>query len=467
MSDAPPRGAAAPETAATASKLAFLPIAMATACTVIDGVSITLALPAIAESFGVGPGRAALVLTVAQLVMVALILPFSALGDRYGYRLVFVTSLAVAFPATVAAIVAPDLGWLLAARVVQAAGLAGVMSVNFALVRTVYPARQVGRGVARLASTVAIAFAVGPVLAGLILAIASWHWILGMLLPLQLGAIVAALLLLPAASPRGAPPDVVAAVMSAFMMAALVMAPVAISGGWPPVTALAALAVSVVAFLLLRLRLRDDPAPVFPFDLFRIPAFAGGIAASVAMFAAQFAAFVGLPFLFLDELGLSPAVTGLLFSTWPAVVAVAAPVYGRLADRISVRPLCIGSLAVMLLGLALLAAAPASAGPLDLAWRMAVCGLGFAGFQTPNNRLLVAVTPARRSAAASGTMATARQLGRALGVAAAAMLLTLPFGDARAILWLAVAFAGLAMLASFLREGDQGAAGDEDSDTDF
>ena len=448
MAEAPERRADAPKVSAGPPSLAFLAIAMATMATVIDGVSITLALPALVEAFGVPPGEAALVVTVSQLVIVALILPLSSLGDRFGYRTIFLASLGICLPATLAAVLSPDLGWLLVARAVQAVGLAGVMSVNFALVRSIYPAERIGRGVGNLATIVALATAAGPALAGMILSVASWHWVLAMIMPLQMAAIFAGALLLPAATPRkGGRTDAVGALLAAVMMSALILAPVALTGGWPAVTAAAALAVSLGTFLLLRRRLRDDPEPVFPFDLFRIRAFATGIAASTAMFAAQFAAFVGIPFFFTAELGLSPLAQGLLFSTWPAAVAATAPFYGRLADRLPARPLCLISALVLLVGLSLLALTPRDASVLDVAWRLVICGLGFAGFQTPNNRLLVSVAPRHRSGAASGMMATARQLGRALGVAAAALLLTLPFGDARMILWLAAALAGLAAVS--------------------
>lgn len=428
--------------------LAFLAVAMAASATVIDGVAMTLALPAIAAYFDVPAGPAALVLTIPQLVMVALILPLASLADRFGYRPVFLVSLCISLPATVASILSPDLGWLLAGRAVQAVGLAGLMSVNFALIRSIYPPQRIGRGVASLATTVGIATATGPALAGLILSVASWHWVMAILLPLQLGAVVAGTLLLPPTPARGrGRTDVLAAALSAVMMSALILAPVALTGGWHPLTALAALVVSALAFGLLRRRLRDDPEPLFPFDLFRIRAFVRALAASTAVFAAQFAAFVGLPFFFVQDLGLPPATQGLVFSTWPAALALAAPFYGRLADRISARPLCLASLGVLMAGLAALALTPADAAPLDVAWRMAICGLGFAGFQTPNNRLMIAVTPPERGGAAGGTMATARQMGRALGVASAALLLTLPFGDPRAILWLAFGFAGIAVLA--------------------
>lgn len=425
-------------------------VAMSTAAAVIDGVSITVALPAMAEAFSVPPGQAALILTVSQLVIVALLLPLAAIGDRFGYRTVFVMSLCLCVPSTVAAIIAPDLGWLLIARAVQAVGFAGVMSVNFALIRSIYPPDRMGRGIANLAMVVALSGAAGPAMAGAILAATSWHWVLATILPLQLGAIIAAPMVLPAARRMGNFPDAVAALLTATMMTALVMAPVAATGGWPPSTTLAALGVSAGTFLLLRRRLRDDPAPVFPFDLFRIPIFLGGIAASTSIFAAQFAAFVGLPFFFLQQIGLSPAMMGLLFSTWPAAVAATAPVFGRLSDGIPARFLCGGSLLVLGLGLALLAQTAPGTSPLDVAWRMALCGVGFAGFQTPNNRQLVSVAPQHRSGAASGMMATGRQLGRALGAAGAAMLLSLPAGDARAVLWLAFAFTCLALVASQL-----------------
>ena len=114
-------------------------------------------------------------------------------------------------------------------------------------------------------------------------------------------------------------------------------------------------------------------------------------------------------------LGRSAFETGLLMTPWPLALGVIAPVAGRLADR--VRAGLIGGigLAIFAFGLFMLSRLGTNPGTLDIGWRMAVCGIGFGLFQSPNNRTIVNSAPRQRSGAAGGMLATARLLGQTSG----------------------------------------------------
>ena len=152
-------------------------------------------------------------------------------------------------------------------------------------------------------------------------------------------------------------------------------------------------------------------APLLPIDLLRIPLFALSVATSVCAFVAQSMALVSLPFLFEDTLGFDAVETGLLMTPWPLTVAVIAPISGRLADRYPVGILSGCGLAVMALGLVSLGLLPAHPAPIDIVWRMTICGLGFGFFNTPNNRAIITSAPPvahRRRQRHAGDRAPAR-----------------------------------------------------------
>ena len=140
-------------------------------------------------------------------------------------------------------------------------------------------------------------------------------------------------------------------------------------------------------------------APMLPVDLFRRPVFALSVATAICAHAAQLIAFVALPFYFQYVSGLSPIEIGVLITPWPAALVVVAPIAGRLADRYPAGLLGGLGLAVMTLGLLLVLFLPERTGRIDVAWRLAVCGIGFGFFQSPNNRLMIASAPrgSRRS----------------------------------------------------------------------
>ena len=130
--------------------------------------------------------------------------------------------------------------------------------------------------------------------------------------------------------------------------------------------------------------------------------FALSLATSISSFAAQSLALVALPFYFEDTLRRSETATGLLMTPWPLATALMAPIAGRLADRFVPGLLGSAGLLVMAAGLALVALAGSEPGVASLVWRLAVCGLGFGFFQSPNNRLIIGSAPPERSGGASG-----------------------------------------------------------------
>jgi DHA2 family multidrug resistance protein-like MFS transporter len=161
-----------------------------------------------------------------------------------------------------------------------------------------------------------------------------------------------------------------------------------------------------------------EARPLIPLDLLRIPIFTLSISTSVISFAAQMLAYVALPFLFQSVLGRSVIATGLLMTPWPIAVGIAAPFAGRLADRVNAGLLGGLGLAIFAIGLFMLSRMGTTPGNLDIAWRMAVCGLGFGLFQSPNNRTILSSAPKPRSGAAGGMLATARLLGQTAGAVA-------------------------------------------------
>jgi DHA2 family multidrug resistance protein-like MFS transporter len=163
-------------------------------------------------------------------------------------------------------------------------------------------------------------------------------------------------------------------------------------------------------------------------------------------------AFVSLPFYFEDILGRSQVETGFFMTPWPLVVGIMAPIAGRLSDRHSAGILGGLGLALLSLGMALLAMLPANPHVVDIVWRMAICGCGFGFFQAPNMKALMSSAPADRSGGASGMVATARLTGQTIGAALAALCFGLAGREGATLaLVLGAVFAATGSGMSFLR----------------
>lgn len=393
---------------------------LAITLSVLDAAIANVALPTIARDLNATPATAVWVINGYQLAITVLLLPLAALGDRIGHVRVYRLGLTLFLVGSLACALAWSLPSLIAARMLQGMGASGIMSMNPALVRATYPTALLGRGMGYNGLVIGVAAVIGPTLASAILSVGSWHWLFAINLPVGLLAIALGWGALPDAPGHGRAPDYIAAAMSAATLGLVVFGGETLARTGEAWGGGCLLAGMVIGIALYR-RERWKEAPLVPLDLLRIRLFRLSLITSSVSFAAQTLAFVVLPFLFQSVLGMGVVESGLLMTPWPVAVGFTAPIAGRLADRIPAGKLGGLGLGTLAAGLALLAVLPANPEVWDIGWRMAVCGIGFGLFQSPNNRTIIQAAPRARSGAAGGMMATARLIGQTSGAVAVAI----------------------------------------------
>src|SRR6201993_1555589 len=177
----------------------FTALAMAS----LDTAIANIALPAIAADLHVSPAEVVWVVNVYQIALVATLLPLGALGEIVGHQRIYLGGLLLFTLASLGCALAWSLDSLLIARVLQGLGASGLMSVNSALIRFVYPSRMLGRGFGYNALVVATAFTLGPTIASGILALGPWPWLFAVNLPFGVIALVIGVKTLPS-TPRAA-----------------------------------------------------------------------------------------------------------------------------------------------------------------------------------------------------------------------------------------------------------------------
>ncbi len=439
-------------TASSQNPRAIAAVLLSVALATVDTAIANTALPAIAADLHAAPAASVWVLNAYQLALVATLLPLAALGDIVGHRRIYLAGLGVFTLASLACAFADTLPTLAAARALQGLGASGIMSVNAALLRFIFPPDRLGRGVGLNALVVGVSFAVGPSLASLILSLGPWPWLFGINVPLGVAAYAFAAGSLPD-SPRGTHRfDAVAGVLTVVAFTALIVGLSTAAQREPASLWGTALALALVFGALLVRREAGNRSPILPVDLFRRPAFALSSLTSICTFVAQGLAFVSLPFYFEGVLHRNQVDTGFLMSPWSIVVALAAPIAGRLSDRYPPGILGGIGLAVLAVGMASLALLPADPGVVDICLRMVVCGAGFGFFQSPNLRALMSSAPAERAGGASGTIATSRLLGQTGGAALTAFCFSVGgVHGSTGALWLGAGFAAAASVASAMR----------------
>jgi len=157
-----------------------------------------------------------------QLTITVLLLPLAALGDRLGYRRVYIPGLALFTLGSLGCALSHSLEGLILARVFQGGGAACIMSMNPALVRATYPSKMLGQGMGYNALVLSISAAAGPTLAAVILSVASWPWLFLINLPVGAAAILVAVRSTPHAGGQGHRVDWFSALLSMAMMGCVI-----------------------------------------------------------------------------------------------------------------------------------------------------------------------------------------------------------------------------------------------------
>jgi DHA2 family multidrug resistance protein-like MFS transporter len=422
---------------------AILAISFGTALVVIDGAIPTVALPTIARDLGVDNSAAVLVVTIYQLVLVMTLLPFSALGDRLGHRRLYQLGQLVFAIATILCFFARSLPFLLVVRAAQSLGAAAALSVSAAILRAIYPARQLGRGLGINSIVVSSAAALAPTLGGLVLAFGPWPWVFAAAVPFALVSLALGRHL-PEPEPHTQDFDLLGAVLCAATFGLIISGlESGVHGDSPVVSAAIVAAGILVAFIFVRREL-GEARPIMPVDLLARPVFALSTVGALTAFVASMTVILSLPFRLEHGFGFAPSEVGAMIAPWPLTTMFVAPAAGALSDRVPAGLL--GGIGMGLGCAALLALGwlPAHPHYVDIAWRMMLCGAGFGLFLSPNARLIIGSAPRERAASAGGLISTTRMTGQTLGATLVAALLALGLGGGAAP---ALAAAGLAVVA--------------------
>ena len=423
----------------------------AIAMAVMDSAIANVALPTIARDVGATPAASIWVINAYQIAITMALLPVAALGERLGYRRIYMVGLALFVAASLGCALAHDLTTLALARFVQGFGAAGVMAINGALVRFIYPRARLGRGIGYNALVVAIASAAGPSIAAAILAIGHWQWLFAVNVPPGLVALAIGMRCLPAARGAQRPFDYVSAALSAAAFGTLFLALSELSRDAASPAVLLGIPVGIIAGIVLIRRAWRQTAPMMPVDLLRIRLLRLSYMTSALSFAAMMAALVALPFFLQRRFGLDHVATGLFITPLPVAIGIMAPIAGRLVEHVPAGVLGGLGLALLAAGLTAMGLLPEDAPHGAIIACTALCGAGFGLFQTPNNRAMVGDAPAERAGAAAGMLATSRLVGQTIGAVMVAFLFRILSPDTRVTFLLAAGLAVAGALVSVSR----------------
>jgi EmrB/QacA subfamily drug resistance transporter len=405
----------------------FALVSVGTFMTTLDSSIVNISLPAIAHSFHTPLSGAVEWVLIAYLVVIAAsLLTFGRLADLVGRERVWTAGIAVFTVGSLLCGVAPSLPLLVVARALQGVGGALIFAPAIALVVDAFPAHERGRALGMNTLIVSLGISTGPTLGGLITGHLSWRWIFFVNLPLGVAGVLVARRVLPFRPPqkrgRFDPPGALA---FAVGLAALCLGlSFGREWGWASARSLVVLvvaAVGLIAAVVVELHRRD---PLLDVRLVGSRVLGSALLSFLLSILALFAVAFLLPFYFEELRGFDPLRSGLLLTPYSLALAMVAPLSGTLADRVGSRWLAPLGLSLACTGLLLLTQLGPDASPFDIAWRLAVSGMGQGLFQSPNTRTIMGAAPAAQSGTVSGLVATTRVVGQSLSVAVAGAVFT-------------------------------------------
>ena len=382
----------------------------------LDVSIVTLALPRLGHELHAGVGAVEWVALSYLLVLVATVATVGRLADAIGRKLLYVYGFGVFTIGSALCGLAPTLAILIAARVLQAVGAAMLQANSVALITEATPRRLLGRAIGVQGTAQALGLALGPAIGGALLAIGGWRLIFLVNLPVGAIGLVLGWFLLPRSRSRrdvGHGDRLGAALLALATAGPLIYLSLAGRSGYADPMLLLALAAGAAAGIEFVRRERRVPDPLIDLSLLRERTLSVGLGSGLASYLVLFGTLFAIAY-FLAAKGVGAALIGLQLAVLPVAIAIAAPVAGRLLNRLGARPLTAGGLLLTAAGLLLIALRHDTFGLLA---GLALEGLGLGAFTPANNATIMSAAPNGYAGVVSGMLQMTRGIGTALGVA--------------------------------------------------
>ncbi|WP_182058577.1 MFS transporter [Pantoea sp. ME81] len=407
------------------SFMAVIAVSLSTMIAMLDSTIANVALPVIASDFKVTPSESILIVNAYQFAVVAFLLPLAALGKTVGNKRIFEAGVLFFALSSLGCASSESLGELTLFRIIQGAGAAAILSVNAALIKEIYPARLLGRGLSINVMIVSVSAAAGPSIAAAILSVTSWNWLFTINGPIAVVSLLLSIFFLK----KRPLPEVHFDMAGALLMFAVAMSfSLCIFGLTRDLPLMATISFDALILLLIGLyqnQKSKTDAALIPVRFFRNRTLSLSLIMSTLSYSTQLLAYVSLPFYFHETLKRSVVQTGLLLTAWPLATTITAMIAGELVKKINCHLLAVAGLSILMVGMLLLIFLPSAPGDADIIWRVAICGMGFGFFQSPNNYHIMASVSSGDASVASGLLGSARVIGQITGSAMVAILFNL------------------------------------------
>jgi len=393
----------------------------------LDQRALLVALPTLTHSFNSSLTTVQWVLLIYDLLLIGTVITVGRLGDLFGRRRFYASGFLV-FVLGSALCGAAQTSWqIILFRGLQALGGAMISANGRAVASIAFPANERGKAMGFASMAFHVGFLTGPTLGGFLIDTVGWRWIFYLNLPVGVwGAYLAWRLLQESREETekisvDLPGATLLMVTYSLFIYAMNQLP---HVGWGDATVVALLALAAAAgALFVRVELKS-PMPILSFSLFRNRLFTASMLSLFSITSTQSAISFLLPFYLQNILHFTPTHMGFIIIANSVVIVLVAPIAGWLSDRMGSRLLCTVGATVIVIGQFFIASLAIDSTVPRLIFPLALIGLGWAIFNSPNQSAILGSVPRDKVGTASGMNTTAARTGGALGVALSATLFT-------------------------------------------
>ena len=385
----------------------------------LDALVVTTALPTIRVHLGASIEQLEWTLNAYTLSFAVLLMTGAALGERFGRRRMFAAGLAVFSISSAACALAPNVGWLIAARAVQGVGAALVMPLGLTLLSAAYPPETRARALGIFSGVTGLAVLGGPVVGGAITQGIAWQWIFWINVPIGLLTIPVVFRRVGESHGPRTAPDIAGLALVTGAAVGIVWALVrGNSAGWGSVEVISALVVGALLAVAFVLWERRTAEPMLPMGLFASRPFSSGNAAIFFLCTSLYGAVFFMAQFLQTAQHQGPLDAGIRLLPWTGTLFIVAPLTGARISRIGERPFAVAGLLLQAAGMgwiALIAAPHVAYWRLVAPLAIAGCGVSMA-MPAIQNAVMSSVAPTSLGKA-SGAFNMLRQLGGVFGIA--------------------------------------------------
>jgi EmrB/QacA subfamily drug resistance transporter len=393
---------------------------------VLDNLVVSVALSSIRSDLGASVQALEWTVNAYVLSYAVLLLTGAALGDRFGRRRMFMVGISIFTVASAAAALAPSSGLLIAARAVQGAGAAIATPLTLTLLAEAFPGDKRGLALGVWSGISGTAVAIGPLVGGGVIEIASWHWIFWINVPIGLVLVPLAARKLAESRGPNSSLDLTGLAFGSGGLLGLVYGLVrAQSDGWGDAVTVVSLAVGIVllgAFVVWERRARE---PMLPMGFFARRQFTVTNVVSLSMYFGMFGSIFFLSQFMQNVLHNTPLQAGLKLLVWTGATMLVAPLAGIFSERFGSRLFMVAGLGLQAAALgwiATLAAVDTSYSSMLVPFVLA--GSGMALVFAPSANAVLSSVRVDQAGQASGANNAIREVGGVFGVAVLATVFT-------------------------------------------